>query len=41
MNPIELLAKRSSDGTVTLGAVVLGPRERLRRLLRRLRLAAA
>lgn len=33
---IELIPERRDDGTVVLRAVVLGPLERARRLLRRL-----
>jgi hypothetical protein len=34
VNRVELIAERRPDGTVVLRAVVLGPVERLRRLLR-------
>jgi len=36
MAHIDLIPERRSDGTVVLRAVVLGPVERLRRLMRRL-----
>jgi hypothetical protein len=32
---VELVPERSADGSVVLRAVVLGPGERLRRLMRR------
>jgi hypothetical protein len=35
MNRLELIPERRADGTIVLRAVVLGPLERLRRLLRR------
>jgi hypothetical protein len=35
MNRLELVPERRADGTVVLRAVVVGPLERLRRLLRR------
>jgi hypothetical protein len=38
VNRVELVAERRADGTVVLRAVLLGPAERLRRLLRRLAL---
>jgi hypothetical protein len=41
MNRIELVPERRSDGSVALRAVVRRPTGRLRRFLRRLRLAAA
>jgi hypothetical protein len=41
MKRIELIPQRRPDGSVTLRAVVVGPRERLRRLLRRFRVATA
>lgn len=34
MTQIELIPERRSDGTIVLRAVVLGPLDRLRRLLR-------
>jgi hypothetical protein len=37
MPQIELIPEIRPDGTVVLRAAALGPRERLRRLLRRLR----
>jgi hypothetical protein len=36
MTRIEFIPERTSDGTVVLRAIALGPAERLRRLLRRL-----
>jgi hypothetical protein len=36
MAHIDLIPERRADGTIILRAVVLGPRDRLRRLLRRL-----
>jgi hypothetical protein len=36
MTRIELIPERTGDGSVVLRAIVLGPAERLRRLLRRL-----
>jgi hypothetical protein len=36
MTRMELIQERSADGTIVLRAVVLGPAERLRRLVRRL-----
>jgi hypothetical protein len=36
MERIELIPERRPDGTVVLRAVLLGPAERLRRLMRRL-----
>jgi hypothetical protein len=41
MKRIELVPERQSDGTVILRAVVRGPGEWLRRLIRRLGLAPA
>jgi hypothetical protein len=35
MHRLELIPERRADGTIVLRAVVLGPLERLRRLLRR------
>jgi hypothetical protein len=40
MTRIELVQERGADGTIVLRAVVRGPVERLRRLLRRLTSAA-
>jgi hypothetical protein len=34
MNRLELIPERRADGTVVLRAIVVGPLERLRRLLR-------
>ena len=36
MPRIELVQERTADGTIVLRAVVLGPMQRLRRLVRRL-----
>jgi hypothetical protein len=36
MARIELIHERTADGTIVLRPVVLGPLERLRRLIRRL-----
>jgi hypothetical protein len=36
MAQIELISERRADGSVVLRAAAIGPRERLRRLLRRL-----
>ena len=36
MTRVELIHERTADGTIVLRPVVLGPIERLRRLLRRL-----
>ena len=36
MAHIDLIPERRTDGTIVLRAVVLGPAERLRRLVRRL-----
>jgi len=36
MDRVELVPERRADGTVVLRVVVLGPLERLRRLVRRL-----
>lgn len=36
MKRFELIPERTADGTVVLRAIVLGPLERLRRLLQRL-----
>jgi hypothetical protein len=36
MHRLELIPERRADGTIVLRAVVLGPLERLRRILRRL-----
>jgi len=36
VNRVELIPERRADGTIVLRAVVLGPVERFRRLLRRL-----
>jgi hypothetical protein len=38
MSRVELVQERTGDGTVVLRVVLLGPAERLRRLLRRLAL---
>jgi hypothetical protein len=40
MTRIELVPERSANGTIVLRAVVRGPVERLRRLLRRLGVTA-
>jgi len=40
MSQVELIHERTADGTIVLRPVVLGPIERLRRLIRRLAPAA-